>query len=281
VLIPQAVYDELTLNPEAVQVKNVAAGSTLAHNYLIMQVRSLSMKNKKYQFQQLEIGIKDKSKPYLVDAAEDVSFHEVRRVIEEVVLEEKLEYLQSFYDEENYSIDISAEGSCSCILIHDELHGVSYDYLNEKYADRDELVALGDIIFIKFHRRLCIMNNASRRYDDIGDILEYGNITDEEAVRICNNIIDESIKEIDEQILESMYHAILMGVTYRKIGDKLHTNLILSIINKFDEQVSDYIITILAYTGKKEHIEIIKQIGRKYKNLEIDEAIIELNARIK
>ncbi|MDE6054527.1 MAG: hypothetical protein K2G55_12355 [Lachnospiraceae bacterium] len=100
------------------------------------------MKNKKYQFEQLSIIFKETPKPYFVEAAEDIPFHEVRKVIEEAVLGETLEQLQVFYDDENYSMDIWAEGFRSTILIHDELHGISYDFLNEKYTEKEEWVEI-------------------------------------------------------------------------------------------------------------------------------------------
>ena len=118
-------------------------------------------------------------------------------------------------------------------------------------------------------------------YEDIGDILEYGNITDKEAVVLCNKIIEESILENDAEILEAMYHTIFIGVTNHKISDKLAVSTIIKLSDKFNEEVSDYIITILAYTGKEEYIEMIRQIGKKYTNLDINEAITELNALLK
>lgn len=100
------------------------------------------MKNKKYKFEQLGVFFSDKSKPYRIDEAGDEAFTEVCKVIEETVLEERLGHLQSFYDDENYSIDIRAEGNRSCILIHDELHGISYNYINEKYTNAEEWVEI-------------------------------------------------------------------------------------------------------------------------------------------
>lgn len=125
------------------------------------------------------------------------------------------------------------------------------------------------------------MKNISSKYDDIGDILEYGNITEKEAIILCNKIIEESVFENNDEILESMYHTIIIGVTHYKIADKLAVNIIIKILNKFNEEVSDYIMAILAYTGKKEYSETIKQIGKKFTNLDIDEALIELNAMSK
>lgn len=108
------------------------------------------------------------------------------------------------------------------------------------------------------------------KYAEIGDKLEYGNITDKEAAMLCNNIIHESILENDRDILEEMYHSIFTGICNHKIADKLDVNVIIDILDKFDEEVSDYTISILSFADEKKYSEIIKKIGLKYKNLDIN-----------
>ena len=49
----------------------------------------------------------------------------------------------------------------------------------------------------------------------------------------------------------------------------------------YSEEISDYIISILAFTGKRKYINIIKGIGEKYGDLDISEAIGELESRCK
>lgn len=49
----------------------------------------------------------------------------------------------------------------------------------------------------------------------------------------------------------------------------------------YSEEISDYIISILAFTGKRKYINIIKSIGEKYGDLDISEAIGELESRCK
>lgn len=128
------------------------------------------MKNKQYHYEHLSVRFNDKSKPFRVDAADDVPFHEVRKAIEGAVLGEKLARLQSFYDEENYSIDIWAEGIRSCILIHDALHGMSYNYRNEKYADREEWVEIEGY----YAPQKCICEDTHTLLDIIITFLETG-----------------------------------------------------------------------------------------------------------
>ena len=77
-----------------------------------------------------------------------------------------------------------------------------------------------------------------------------------------------------------MFHAVFTGVVSRQIGKEIHTDIIIKNLDKFNEEVLDYIITILAYTGNKEYAKIIRHIGEKYKNLDINDALTELDSRI-
>jgi len=128
------------------------------------------MENKKYKFEYLRISFNDKPKPYQIDQADEVSFNEVCKVIEEAVLGERLEYLRSFYDDEDYSIDIWAEGFRSCILIHDELHGMSYNYINEKYVNEEKWVEIAGY----YAPQKCICEDTNILLDIILTFLETG-----------------------------------------------------------------------------------------------------------
>ncbi len=124
------------------------------------------------------------------------------------------------------------------------------------------------------------MNNNCDKYENLSDKLEYGNISDEEAASICNAIIDESVAENDCATLESMFHAIFTGVENRDIGDKIQTDIIAKNLDKYNEEISDYIITILAFSGKEKYEDLIRRIGLKYNNLDIEDALMELSSRI-
>ncbi len=120
------------------------------------------------------------------------------------------------------------------------------------------------------------MSAKCTKYDNLSDVLEYGNISDQEAISICNEIIRESISETDHSVLEAMFHAVFTGVVNRKIAKELHTESIISNLESYSEAISDYVITILACTGKLEYESIIKQLGEKYPSLDAEEALQEL-----
>ena len=123
------------------------------------------------------------------------------------------------------------------------------------------------------------MNEKSKKYDDMSDIFEYGNISNEEIVKLCNQILIDSKSEKNDVVLEAMYHAIFTAVNCRDIGNQLEIDIILDVINNFNQEISDYILSILAFSGKHEYINIIKCIGEKYQDLDIFEAIRDLESR--
>ena len=129
------------------------------------------------------------------------------------------------------------------------------------------------------NRRVIIMNEKCKKYDDMSDVFEYGNISDEEVVKLCNQILIESKDEKSDVVLEAMYHAVFTAVDCRDIGNKLEIDSILDVINNFNQEISDYIISILAFTGNRKYISVIKCIGEKYEDLDIFEAIGELESR--
>lgn len=123
------------------------------------------------------------------------------------------------------------------------------------------------------------MNEKCKKYDDMNDVFEYGNISDEEVVKLCNQILIESKDEKSDVVLESMYHAVFTAMNCRDIGNQLEIGSILDVINNFNQEILDYIISILAFTGNRKYISIIKSIGEKYEDLDIFEAIGELESR--
>ena len=56
-------------------------------------------------------------------------------------------YQKTGYEFSDRAGYIDAEGFRSTILIHDELHGISYDFLNEKYTDKEEWVEIAGYTF--------------------------------------------------------------------------------------------------------------------------------------
>lgn len=91
------------------------------------------------KFNQLTIGTED-GKSYAIENAEDNTVADLHKLLKETIQTGNLMYLNAFYDDENYYIDVRAEGNRSYILIHDDINGISYNYSNPKYADDFDMV---------------------------------------------------------------------------------------------------------------------------------------------
>ena len=120
--------------------------------------------------------------------------------------------------------------------------------------------------------------NKTSQYYDLSDVLEYGNISDDEAINICDTIIADSLNERRPEVLESMYHALYTAITNRNIVSNIKLDEILNLIDFVDAEVLDYIISILALSGDMRYIKFVQQIGVKNLDLDVDEAIKELKA---
>ena len=123
------------------------------------------------------------------------------------------------------------------------------------------------------------MERNSKQYDDLADQFEYGKLVDEEVIALCNKIIIDSIDEDDDKILEAMYHAIFTATMNRDIANRLDLKSLVSKIDIFNEATADYIISILSFTGNVTYIDTIKSIGTRYLDLDIEESLMELEAR--
>lgn len=118
------------------------------------------------------------------------------------------------------------------------------------------------------------------KYEEISDELEYGDISDEKAINICNNLLNKSLTENDDVVLESIFNAVFNGVDNREIASKLYLEDVVKNILNYNEECLDYLISILAYTGKEEYRDVLIKLKSSDYDLDIDEALNELDYRI-
>ena len=118
------------------------------------------------------------------------------------------------------------------------------------------------------------------KYEEISDELEYGDISDEKAINICNNLLKKSLTENDDVVLESIFNAVFNGVDNREIASKLYLEDVVKNILNYNEECLDYLISILAYTGKEEYRDVLIKLKSSDYDLDIDEALNELDYRI-
>lgn len=105
------------------------------------------------------------------------------------------------------------------------------------------------------------MNEKCKKYDDMSDVFEYGNISDDEIVKLCNQILLESKDEKNDIILETMYHAVFTAANYRNIADKIEIDSILDYIELL--LMKKYQIIFISYFGFYRKAKIYKY-NKKY-----------------
>ncbi|MBA4538797.1 hypothetical protein H1Z61_17105 [Bacillus aquiflavi] len=116
----------------------------------------------------------------------------------------------------------------------------------------------------------------------IGDILEYGNISRDEAIEEMNILIKHLVQQDDNDIKEAILSIILNAEDTRSIDKELDLDPIVSNLKKFNDECISYILSMLGYSGKEKYRSTIEQF-KKNPRLEedVEDALLELDFRIK
>ncbi|MBC1499828.1 hypothetical protein HB943_04370 [Listeria weihenstephanensis] len=132
---------------------------------------------------------------------------------------------------------------------------------------------------------LSILNDSAKskqeKIDSIGitrDLLDYGDLNVEEAVKIMDMLVKYVVVQEDNDIREAMLNAILEGENSHDIGKELDLSPIVSHLSVFNDECISYILTMMGYSGKEEYRGIMESFKHNPR-LEDDvaEALLELN----
>ena len=116
-------------------------------------------------------------------------------------------------------------------------------------------------------------------YGGLGDQFEYGNLTDAECIRLAGGIIRDTLTETDSDILECIFHALFLLVTHRKAAAELDLRPLTENWQRFDSASLEYLPAILAETGDLRYLDLIRQIGGRFPQIETAEEIALLQKR--
>ena len=125
------------------------------------------------------------------------------------------------------------------------------------------------------------MNDRCIKYDELNDLFEYKHFSVQETIKICNEIIEDSMNEKDMDVLWSMYDALSEAACNVKVAEKLDVDKMLTLIGSCELEVAEAIATILGFTGNIKYYDNIKYIGSIYEGVDTEYALMELNARVK
>ncbi|EAG1700405.1 hypothetical protein BBW78_02520 [Listeria monocytogenes] len=136
---------------------------------------------------------------------------------------------------------------------------------------------------------LTILNNPKKRKRDkleaigfIRDILDYGDISDDTALEIVNNLAKQVVKQNDSDIKESILDAMLEGSKAPFVEKTINLAPILKHLNEFNEACLSYILSLLGNSGKIAYRAIIESYKTNLSLKEdVEEALAEMDYRIK
>ncbi|MDM5154754.1 hypothetical protein QUF88_13240 [Bacillus sp. DX1.1] len=116
----------------------------------------------------------------------------------------------------------------------------------------------------------------------IGDILEYGDISRDEAIQEMNVLIKYVVQQNDNDIKEEILHIILNGEDSRNVDKELDLEPIVSNLSKFNDECISYILSMLGYSGKEKYRTIIEQFKDNARlEGDVEDALFELDYRVK
>lgn len=116
----------------------------------------------------------------------------------------------------------------------------------------------------------------------IGDILEYGDISRDEAIQEMNVLIKYVVQQNDNDIKEEILHIILNGEDSRNVDKELDLEPIVSNLSKFNDECISYILSMLGYSEKEKYRTIIEQFKDNARlEGDVEDALFELDYRVK
>ncbi|WP_243521878.1 hypothetical protein [Bacillus pseudomycoides] len=116
----------------------------------------------------------------------------------------------------------------------------------------------------------------------IGDILEYGDISRDEAIQEMNVLIKYVVEQNDNDIKEEILNIILNGENSRNVDKELDLEPIVLNLSKFNDECISYILSMLGYSGKEKYRKVIEQFKNSPRLEEdVEDALFELDYRVK
>lgn len=96
------------------------------------------------------------------------------------------------------------------------------------------------------------------KIEDIGDILEYGNLDRNEIIEGVNLLISHVAFKKDGSLKESILHAVHNAVVYRNIATEISLDVLLPYAPSFKEEYLTYVLSFLGFSGKQKYVPFLE-----------------------
>ncbi|ALS02153.1 hypothetical protein ATZ33_12405 [Enterococcus silesiacus] len=116
----------------------------------------------------------------------------------------------------------------------------------------------------------------------IRDILDYGGESDDNTIKIIDNLSVQATLQNDDDIKESILDAMLEGSKAPSVEKSINLTPIINHLNGFNDECLSYILSMLGNSGNIKYRPIIELYKDNSKLEEdVEEALSELDYRIK
>ena len=116
----------------------------------------------------------------------------------------------------------------------------------------------------------------------ICDILEYSDASKEDVLSNLNILLDYLVTIENKDIQENILNAMLRVMEAKNIDSGLNLEMVINKMDIFNNECISYLLSFLAFSGKKEYRSIIENylLDEELKE-DAEEALIEIDYRIK
>ncbi|MBC1570843.1 hypothetical protein HCJ25_04150 [Listeria sp. FSL L7-1426] len=116
----------------------------------------------------------------------------------------------------------------------------------------------------------------------IRDTLDYGDIPDNTALKIVNNLAKQVVKQNDLDIKQSILDAMLEGSKAPFVEKSINLSPVVEHLNEFNDACLSYILSLLGNSGEIAYRAIIESYKTNLRLKEdVEEALAEMDYRIK
>lgn len=116
------------------------------------------------------------------------------------------------------------------------------------------------------------------KLNEIGDLLEYGNLSKEDVITIINCLLSY-IKDLkDESIIENVFNISFNVMNAHSVFSGFNLEPVISCLDTLNTECASYAITLLGFSGNRQYKPILQSfLTNASLKEEAEEALFELN----
>ncbi|MGM0712523.1 hypothetical protein [Brevibacillus parabrevis] len=96
------------------------------------------------------------------------------------------------------------------------------------------------------------------KLDEIGDLLEHGELDRDEVITFSEHVLDLAIAEENIAVKESLLRILLHAVIYQDVGKNVEWDKLANALPMLHDSILDYALTIIGSSKNKKYLNVIE-----------------------